>query len=92
MTICKQLLISGRVQGVFFRHSTFKRAQKIGQLSGWVKNLSDGRVEVLVQGPAEQAEQLVAYCHKGPPAARVDSVDIQNEVPAGDLPDFHVSH
>lgn len=79
-TICKHLWISGRVQGVFFRHSTFKRAQKIGQLRGWVKNLSDGRVEVLVQGPAAEVEALIAYCHKGPPAARVDQVEIKDAV------------
>ncbi len=88
--ICKHLWISGRVQGVFFRRSTFKRAQKIGQLSGWVKNLSDGRVEVLVAGPAEQVEQLLVYCRKGPPAARVDQLEIKSESPGENLNPFEI--
>jgi len=67
--------VSGRVQGVFFRESTRKRAQELG-LAGWVKNLSDGgTVEALFVGPREACEQALAFVRVGPPAADVAGVD-----------------
>lgn len=70
--IRQRWLISGRVQGVFFRQSTAQRAAEIGGLLGWVRNLPDGRVEVLVEGDAARVSQLRAFCEHGPPLARVD--------------------
>lgn len=73
-----RLFISGRVQGVFFRDSTRQMAQSLG-LTGYVKNLHDGRVEVVVEGEKEDVDQMIKWCHTGPPGAVVSSVEIHNE-------------
>lgn len=73
--ICRHLWIRGRVQGVWFRHNTYLQAQALGGLAGWVRNLPDGRVEVLVQGESERVEALVRWCHQGPPLAQVEAVE-----------------
>ena len=70
------LIISGRVQGVFYRASCKEIAQSLS-LTGWVRNLPTSQVEVLVQGEKEQIEKLINWCKKGPPSAKVSSVDIQ---------------
>ncbi len=75
MTTAKHLLIAGRVQGVFYRASTKHEAQRLS-LSGWVKNLTDGRVEAVVQGPADDLDELIAWCRTGPAGARVDGVEV----------------
>lgn len=77
MSIAKKLLIAGRVQGVFYRASTKHEAQRLN-LSGWVKNLTDGRVEAVVQGPAEDVALLIAWCRIGPAGARVEGVEISD--------------
>jgi acylphosphatase len=71
-----RLLISGRVQGVAFRWET-QRASQRHDVTGWVRNLPDGRVEAVIEGPRDQVNDLIDWCRKGPPAARVDSLDIQ---------------
>ena len=68
-----RFLVEGKVQGVFFRASTRERALRLG-LSGWVRNLDDGRVEVLAAGSADALEALAQWLQGGPPAARVDVV------------------
>lgn len=78
MLIRVHLHINGRVQGVFFRDSTRQMAQSMG-LTGYVKNLPDGRVEVVVEGEKENVDQLVKWCHTGPPGAIVSSVEVHNE-------------
>ena len=75
-------IISGRVQGVSYRASTADEAQGLG-LAGWVRNLSDGRVELEAEGPAEAIAALLAWCAKGPPAARVTDVAITELSPGG---------
>ena len=89
--IRRHLWITGRVQGVFFRQSTWQQAQKIGQLQGWVRNLRDGRVEVLVQGPEASVQTLVDYCHHGPISARVDHVEQHQEPVDGELGAFDIT-
>ena len=70
------LIISGNVQGVFYRASCQDVAVKYG-LKGWVKNLPNGQVEVLAQGNKQQIEQLIEWCKKGPPHA--DVTDVKTE-------------
>lgn len=66
----------GRVQGVFFRDATVSRAGELG-VSGWVRNADDGTVRVHAEGPAPAVDELVAFLEEGPPAARVEAVDIE---------------
>jgi len=72
--ITLRLRISGRVQGVGYRAWAQKTARKLG-LCGWVRNLTDGTVEALAQGPADAVHQFAAACQAGPPLARVTAVD-----------------
>ncbi len=67
------LLITGRVQGVFFRASTLEQAQAVG-VTGWVKNCGDGSVEVMAEGPRYALERLIEWCKDGPPPADVENV------------------
>ena len=69
-----RVLITGRVQGVLFRESTRREADRLG-VSGWVRNLPDGRVEALFEGLPAAVDQLVRWCHHGPDGAVVDSVE-----------------
>jgi len=75
------LLISGRVQGVFYRASTQDKARSLG-LRGWVRNLPDGRVEIIAQGDPDDVQALIAWAHDGPPLAVVDDVEITWEEPS----------
>ncbi len=68
--ICINCIVSGRVQGVWFRASTQTEAQKLG-VTGWVRNLPDGRVEVMASGTREQIEKLKAWLQRGPERAEV---------------------
>lgn len=90
-TFCirQRLLISGQVQGVWFRDSCRRQADALG-VRGWARNLDDGRVEVVAQGPPEQVRRLVEWCHHGPSAARVDAVDVSEDEPPGRLHGFEV--
>ncbi len=67
------LWVSGKVQGVYFRASTAKKAQKLN-LTGWVKNLEDSRVEIFAQGDEESLQEFVLWCHKGPVLAKVNEL------------------
>lgn len=69
------LVVSGRVQGVAFRQSTADEAARLG-LTGFVRNLPDGRVEAEAEGERAAVERLVAWCRRGPPLARVDGVAV----------------
>jgi acylphosphatase len=81
------LAIRGRVQGVFFRDSMRREAQRLG-VSGWVRNCSDGSVEAVVQGESRAVDDIVQWAHQGPARAQVDGVDIQ---PAeGDFARFEI--
>jgi acylphosphatase len=78
----RRLLVHGRVQGVWYRGWTVDQARALG-LDGWVRNRSDGTVEILVSGPEAAVEALIARCREGPSAARVDEVEVlaADEVP-----------
>lgn len=73
MLVTIRLIVEGKVQGVFYRQSTREKAISIG-IKGTVKNLSDGNVEIIATGTAEQLEQLIQWCNQGPPRAVVTKV------------------
>ena len=81
--------VSGRVQGVGFRMSAVAAAGRLG-VTGWVRNNADGTVEILVEGRPAAIRQFLAWCHDGPPAARVDSVDVTNGVATGEFREFRL--
>ena len=72
----RRLLVTGRVQGVWYRGWTADQAEELG-LDGWVRNRHDGSVEILVSGPDEAIDELVRRCGQGPSAARVERVDVE---------------
>ena len=81
--------ISGRVQGVGFRWSTQHQAQDLG-LMGWVRNLWDGRVEAVFEGPEAAVRQAVAWCHHGNSPARVAEVKVSYGAPTGEFKAFRI--
>lgn len=78
-----RVLVSGDVQGVWFRASTVDVARRLG-LAGWVRNLSDGDVEAVFEGPADSVEAAIAWARTGPRGARVDRVDVAWEAALGE--------
>ena len=88
---CVRLRIRGRVQGVFYRDSTRREAQRLG-LRGWVRNRSNGSVEAVALGPPERIAALIDWCHEGPPLARVAEVAVTEEAGDADEPEFEVRH
>jgi len=83
--------ITGRVQGVFFRAYTRDAAQLIG-VTGWVRNLPDGRVEAVLEGEADKVEKMIEWCREGSPMSRVDRVDVLEEVYTGDFDILVIAH
>jgi acylphosphatase len=79
-----RLLVSGRVQGVFYR-ATCARLARESLLGGFVRNLPDGRVEAAFEGPDATVDRLVAWCRRGTDLARVDDVEVVAEDPVGDV-------
>ncbi len=85
------VLISGRVQGVYYRAFTAEAARR-NQVTGWVRNLSDGRVEAVLEGDMKRLEQLIDELKAGPPNAIVKDIDIQREAYTGEYKYFHVRY
>lgn len=88
--LCRHYIISGLVQGVFYRASTQEQAQQLG-LKGWVKNLRDGRVEAVACGDEKQLVRFESWLRQGPPMAQVDNVDI-HDLPHEIFDDFGVRY
>ena len=80
--IRRRVVARGRVQGVFFRDSVQRLAERNG-VAGWVRNNRDGTVEAAFEGAGEDVERLVDYCRSGPGGARVDSLEVYEEAPEG---------
>lgn len=76
------VFVSGTVQGVFYRASTREQANNCG-VDGWVKNLDDGRVEAVFEGPEDAVGEMVEWCYEGSSRARVDDVEVSYEEPTG---------
>ncbi len=75
------VFVSGKVQGVFFRSNT-RSVARLKQVSGWVKNLSDGRVEAVIEGERGSVEEMVKFLESGPSVSSMDSVDVSWEKPS----------
>jgi acylphosphatase len=85
------VLISGRVQGVFFRTETRYEARKHG-VTGWVRNLPDDRVEAVFEGERENVKKLLEFCGRGPPGAEVTNADVTWETYSGEFRDFEIRY
>lgn len=83
------ILVSGRVQGVFYRASTRDTALR-HHLTGWVRNLTDGRVEAMLEGEKESIEKVIYWCQKGPPASAPSALEIKWLEYSGSFSDFEV--
>jgi acylphosphatase len=75
-------VVSGRVQGVFFRDTTRRRAEAAG-VAGWVRNTREGEVEAVFEGEPQAVDELVEFCRRGPSGAEVSSVEVVEEEPEG---------
>ena len=88
-----EIYFTGRVQGVNFRYYAFKRARELG-LCGFIRNLADGRVHAVAQGPADAVKSFLEWARQGSPLARVEDVEVR-ELPenhGADLPDFEIRY
>ncbi len=83
--------MSGRVQGVFFRSETRYEANR-RNVSGWVRNTSDGRVEAIFEGEEEDVEKVIDFCRRGPSGARVTKVDVYWEAYTGENKEFRIRY
>jgi acylphosphatase len=89
MKVNVHVLISGRVQGVWFRASTRQKAEQLG-IKGWVRNTSDGRVEAVFEGQEELVREIVEWCYHGPPMAKVSNVEVKKQDSTEDYDSFSV--
>ena len=89
MLVARRFLVSGRVQRVGFRYFAAEAAAR-ENLDGWVRNLPDGRVEVLAEGDEDGLRRFERTIRSGPPGARVDAVAVADEAPAGRRSGFHI--
>jgi acylphosphatase len=87
-TVRRRVLVSGRVQGVWFRESCRREAELLG-VTGWVRNRADGCVEAIFEGSPHRVQALIAWCRLGPPHADVVALDVREETPLGE-PGFAV--
>jgi acylphosphatase len=82
--------VRGLVQGVYFRAHTRQTASRL-ELRGWVRNEPDGSVSAVAEGPRSRVEQLIGWCRQGPPAARVDDLELDMSPATGEFEDFRVT-
>ena len=85
------VLISGRVQGVWFRASTKQKAEELG-ITGWVRNTSDGKVEAVFEGEEEIVQKMIEWCRHGPPLATVEHVEIKQQKPTDGFEGFTIKY
>jgi acylphosphatase len=91
MLVRAHVFVNGMVQGVFFRAETRREAKK-HNVGGWVRNLSDGRVEVVLEGEEKDVKILIQFCTHGPPGAQVTNVDVIWERYSGEFRDFEMCY
>jgi len=85
------VLVSGKVQGVFFRQNT-RRQAKARDITGWVRNTVDGNVEAVFEGEEQAVNELVDYCRHGPSFAKVENIQVAYEPYTGEFTDFSVNY
>ena len=85
------IFISGKVQGVFFRDSVLKLAEKL-KVFGWIQNLENGIVEAVFEGDKDKVEQMIKYIRKGPLFAKVKEIDIDEQRYTGEFKDFQIKY
>ena len=85
------VFVSGKVQGVFFRYHVQEVAQRL-RVRGWVRNTSNGRVEALLEGDKKAVEEMLNFCHRGPPGARVTDVEVRWEPYRGEFQEFEIRY
>lgn len=83
------VFVSGRVQGIFFRENTRRKAKGLG-ITGWVRNLPDGRVEAVFEGEKQKVEKMIEWVKKGPILARVDNVEIDWQEAKDEFENFDI--
>jgi acylphosphatase len=86
------LKIHGKVQGVFFRDHTCRKAKEIGDITGWVANNADGTVDVVAEGPENKINDLIDWCHSGPSVANVEKVDAEKLTYTGEFDSFDIRY
>ena len=86
-----RVIVSGRVQGVFFRMETQRTANRYG-VCGWVKNRLDGTVEAVFEGDREKVDAVIDWCRRGPRHAVVEGVDVHEEPYTGEFNEFYITH
>ena len=84
------VFVTGKVQGVYFRQNTQLTAKEHGA-TGWVRNLPDGRVEAVIEGNEKTVKAVVDWCRQGPPAARVDGIEVRDEKYSGEFSTFEIT-
>lgn len=85
------VIISGRVQGVWFRANTKQKAEQLG-ITGWVRNTSDGNVEAVFEGEKEQIKEMLNWCYHGSSMAHVENVEIKNQEPTNGFDGFSIRY
>ncbi len=86
-----QVIISGRVQGVWFRANTKQKAEQLG-INGWVKNIADGKVAALFEGDEKHVQEMIEWCHHGPPLAKVENIEVKKQSPTNGFEGFSVRY
>ena len=89
MKSCVHVIISGRVQGVWFRASTKQKAKQL-KLNGWVRNNPDGNVEAVFEGDESLIKEMLNWCHHGPPLAKVKNIEVNYEEPSKGFDGFFI--
>jgi len=89
--VCRHIYLSGRVQGVGFRAFTRRNAKRLG-VSGWVKNLADGRVEAVIYGDRDKVEDLISRMETGPSLAEVEEIEVEEQKTPPAEKDFQIRY
>ena len=91
MIVSKHVIISGRVQGVWFRATTKEKAKEYN-VKGWVRNTSDGKVEAVFVGEEKDVEKMIQWCHHGPTLAEVEKVEVTSYTAKESFKDFTIRY